>query len=56
MQPYNVTDIAKSLESALTDEALRQKCIQKGLERSKFFDFKKSMQKHLEIVERMLGE
>ncbi|WP_233702795.1 glycosyltransferase family 4 protein [Helicobacter felis] len=54
--PYNVTDIAKSLESALTDEALRQKCIQKGLERSKFFDFKKSMQKHLEIVERMLGE
>ncbi|WP_240451628.1 glycosyltransferase family 4 protein [Helicobacter felis] len=54
--PYNVTDIAKSLKSALTDEALRQKCIQKGLERSKFFDFKKSMQKHLEIVERMLGE
>ncbi|WP_104752983.1 glycosyltransferase family 4 protein, partial [Helicobacter baculiformis] len=52
--PYNATDIAKSLESALTDEALRQKCIQKGLERSKLFDFKKSMQKHLEIVERML--
>ncbi|WP_064429808.1 glycosyltransferase family 4 protein [Helicobacter suis] len=52
--PYNTTDIAKSLESALTDEALRQECIQKGLERVKLFDFKESMRRHIEIVEQML--
>ncbi|GMB96193.1 hypothetical protein NHP22001_07820 [Helicobacter sp. NHP22-001] len=54
--PYSVADIARQLEIALTDEFLRQECIKKGLERAKLFDFKESMQKHVEIVERMLGD
>ncbi|WP_411710214.1 glycosyltransferase family 4 protein [Helicobacter salomonis] len=52
--PYNAKDISKQLEIALTDESLRQECIQKGLERAKLFDFNESMQKHLEIIEQML--
>ncbi|WP_235852584.1 glycosyltransferase family 4 protein [Helicobacter vulpis] len=52
--PYNVQDIAKQLEVALTHEALRQECVQKGLERVKYFNFEESMQKHLAIVEAML--
>ncbi|WP_260321648.1 glycosyltransferase family 4 protein [Helicobacter gastrofelis] len=54
--PYNIADIARQLEIALTDEFLRQECIKKGLERAKLFDFKESMQKHIQIVERMLGD
>ncbi|BCZ19356.1 hypothetical protein NHP190012_09980 [Helicobacter sp. NHP19-012] len=52
--PYNVQDIAKQLERALTDEALRTECIAKGFERVKLFDFEESMRKHIEIVEKML--
>ncbi|WP_233704378.1 glycosyltransferase family 4 protein [Helicobacter cynogastricus] len=54
--PYDVTDIAKQLEIALTDETLRRQCVQKGLERVKKFDFQESMRKHIEIVERMLED
>ncbi|BEG56596.1 hypothetical protein NHP21005_02840 [Helicobacter sp. NHP21005] len=52
--PYNAQDIAKQLEKALMDEALRTECIAKGFERVKRFDFEESMRKHIEIVEKML--
>ncbi|WP_104727478.1 glycosyltransferase family 4 protein [Helicobacter felis] len=54
--PYSVQDITRQLEVALTDEVLRKECIERGLKRAKEFDLKKSMQKHIEIVERMLEE
>ncbi|WP_233710900.1 glycosyltransferase family 4 protein [Helicobacter salomonis] len=54
--PYDIQDIAKQLECALTDETLRTTCIAKGIERARQFDFEKSMQAHIEVVERMLRE
>ncbi|WP_281757734.1 glycosyltransferase family 4 protein [Helicobacter suis] len=53
--PYNVQDIAKQLEKALTDKELREQCIKNGLERVKKFDSHKNMQRHMEIIDEMLG-
>ncbi|TSA87063.1 glycosyltransferase family 4 protein [Helicobacter mehlei] len=54
--PYDVQDIARQLEVALMDETLRKQCVEKGLERIKKFDLEESMEKHMAIIEKMLGD
>jgi glycosyltransferase involved in cell wall biosynthesis len=39
----------------LTDVALRQSLIEKGLERAKLFSWKKSAQEHIKVFEEVLS-
>jgi glycosyltransferase involved in cell wall biosynthesis len=55
VDPYNVESIAEGMHKMLTDEALRQSLIKKGLERAKLFSWEKSAKKYIEVIEEVLG-
>lgn len=51
VNPYNISDIAKALDTALNNEVTRGELIKKGFERVKFFDWQKtSEQIHRELI------
>ncbi|WP_029522920.1 glycosyltransferase family 1 protein [Persephonella sp. KM09-Lau-8] len=51
INPYDINDIARGIETVLKDEDLQRQLIQKGLERVKLFSWEKSAQKLIEIIE-----
>lgn len=55
VDPYSVESIAEGMYKVLTDEALRQSLIQKGLERAKLFSWERSAKEHLRIFEEVLS-
>lgn len=52
--PLNVEDIKEKIEMVLSDEALQQEMLQKGLQRAQMFSWKKAAEKHVEIFEEVL--
>ena len=56
VDPYDVVDIAHGIEKALTDEELRERLIQKGLERAKSFSWEEMARKTLKVYEEVLEE
>jgi glycosyltransferase involved in cell wall biosynthesis len=55
VNPYDVESIADGIHKVLTDEALRQSLIKKGLERAKLFSWEKSAKEHIKIFEEVLS-
>jgi glycosyltransferase involved in cell wall biosynthesis len=55
VDPYNIESIAEGIHKVLTDEALRQSLIEKGLERAKLFSWEKSAKKHIEVFDEVLS-
>lgn len=55
VDPYNIESIAEGIHKVLTDKALRQSLIEKGLERAKLFSWEKSAKKHIEVFEEVLS-
>ena len=51
VNPYDVNDIAKGMETVLKDEELQKELIQKGLERVKLYSWEKSANKLIKIIE-----
>jgi len=54
VNPYDVNDIARGIETVLKDELLQKELIQKGLKRVKLFSWEKSAKKLLKIIEEVL--
>ena len=54
VNPYDVNDIARGMETVLKDENLQKELIQKGLERVKLFSWKISAEKLLKIMENLV--
>jgi len=54
--PYREQDIADKMERIITDEAVRKRCVQKGLERSKKFSWHHTALKTLEVIRRTWEE
>jgi len=54
VNPYDVNDIARGMETVLKDENLQRELIQKGLERVKLFSWEKSAKKLLRIIEEVV--
>lgn len=52
---YNVESIAEGIHKVLTDETLRKRLIEKGLERVKLFSWEKSAKEHIKIFEEILN-
>jgi glycosyltransferase involved in cell wall biosynthesis len=55
IDPYNIENIAGGIHKVLTDEALRQSLIEKGIERAKLFSWEKSAKEHIKIFEEVLS-
>jgi len=55
VDPLDVDSIAEGLIAVLTDDALRQGLIQKGLERVKFFSWEKSAKEYMKVFEEVLN-
>ncbi len=55
INPYDVEDIAKGIQSVVEDSNLRQSLVQKGRERVKLFTWEKSAQQLLQIYQQLLG-
>jgi glycosyltransferase involved in cell wall biosynthesis len=55
VDPHDVESIAGGIHRVLTDEALRQGLIEKGLERSRLFSWEKSAREHIEVFEEVLS-
>lgn len=55
VDPYDVESIADGIHKVLTDQALRQAMIEKGLERAKLFSWERSAQKHIKVFEEALS-
>lgn len=53
--PYDVNDIADKIVTIINDEQLRAELISKGLERIKFFNWGKTAEKFLSIVDEAVG-
>ena len=51
VNPYDADEIANAIYKGLNDEKLREKMIEKGLERAKTFSWKKCAEKTLEVYE-----
>ena len=51
VNPYDVNDIAKGIETVLKDKKLQKELIQKGLERIKLYNWEKSANKLIKIIE-----
>jgi len=49
VDPYNIRDIARAMESILSDETLKNKLVERGLERSKKFSWENAAKQYLEI-------
>jgi len=55
VNPYDVESIAEGIHKVLTDEALRQNLIKKGIERVKLFSWEKAAKEHLKVFEEVLS-
>ncbi len=55
VDPHDVEGIAEGMYKVLTDNALRQSLIQKGLERARLFSWEKSAREHLKVFEEVLN-
>ncbi len=55
VDPYSVECIAEGMYKVLTDDALRQSLIKKGLERVKLFNWEKSAREHIKVFEEILN-
>lgn len=53
VNPYNINNIAKAIAEILTDENLRNKLVEKGLERAKKFSWEKTAKEYLEIIKQI---
>lgn len=51
INPYRTEELAKTINNLISDETTRKKLIKKGLKRSKFFNWKNTATKTLEIYE-----
>ena len=51
VNPYDVNDIAKGMETVLKDEELQKELVQEGLERVKLYSWEKSANKLIKIIE-----
>ena len=49
--PNNVNDIAEKMEMVSSDEKLRQKMIEEGLERAKKFSWDKAASEHMKVFD-----
>ena len=56
VNPENVFDIARGMKTILSDEVLRQKLIQKGVQQVAKFSWKTAAEKVLETYHRVVGE
>ncbi|SNR60834.1 glycosyltransferase family 4 protein [Desulfurobacterium atlanticum] len=54
VNPYDVNDIAKGIETVLKYELLQKELIKKGLERVKLFSWEKSAEKLAKIIEEVV--
>ncbi len=54
VNPYDINDIAKGIETVLKDEELQKELIQKGLKRVKLFSWEKSAKKLIKVIEEVL--
>lgn len=54
VDPHNIESIAEGTYKVLTDNALKQNMIKKGLERAKLFSWEKSAREHLTIFDEIL--
>jgi len=52
VNPYEVNDISRGIETVLKDEHLQKELIQRGLERTKLFNWEKSAKKVKKIIEK----
>lgn len=50
VDPYDIGEISSGIENLLFDQARREKCIERGLERVKMFSWEKSAEKILEVL------
>ncbi len=55
IDPYNVESIADGINKVLTDEPLRRRMIEKGLERARLFSWEKSAREHIKVFEEELN-
>lgn len=53
--PYGVEDMARALIEALTDDALRKQCTERGLQRAKRYNWHDSVQQTLDIIRDVAG-
>lgn len=56
VDPYDVNSIADGIYNVLIDDRLRNTLIQKGLERAKLFDWKKTAEQTMEVIEETLND
>jgi len=56
VNPYDINDIARGIQTVVNDEKLQKELIEKGLNRVKLFSWEKSARKILKIFEEVLGE
>jgi len=54
VNPYSSDDIAKKIELLLQDTTLHEQFTKKGLEHVKNFNWKKSVEKHIEVFEKVM--
>jgi len=54
--PYNPEDIAEKIRLVITDEALRERLREKGLEHAKRFTWERCAKKTLSVIEEVLGK
>lgn len=55
VDPHNIDSIAEGIYKVITDEALRQNMIEKGLQRAKLFSWEKSAREHIKVFEEVLN-
>ncbi|MDO8668027.1 MAG: glycosyltransferase family 1 protein [bacterium] len=53
VDPYNISDLARALKEILTDENLRNKLIERGLEQAKKFSWRKTADEYLEVLKNL---
>jgi len=54
VDPYDVENIADGMHKVLSDEAMRESMVKKGLERAKLFSWEKAAKEHLKVFEEVL--
>jgi len=54
INPYDINDIARGIETVLKDEELKKELIQKGLKRVRLFSWEKSAKKLIEVIEEVM--
>jgi len=56
VNPYDIDDIARGIETVLKDEILQKELIQKGLKKVKLFSWEKSAEKLVKIIQEVSNE